>query len=157
MPLFHVPQIVSNARILKDMQAKFMEQSQALLHGDLHTGSILVTPESTQVPAPKGRAKQTLQQLYVCAEIVVTYLHRTQLYIHPTAGMQFHVLRLMVGRPSIRAGDRLRVRLLRANGLRHRQVHRKSAAGILCGGRACHARAIQVTHGNHAPCIHWFH
>ena len=29
-------------------QMKFMEQSQALLHGDLHTGSILVTPESTQ-------------------------------------------------------------------------------------------------------------
>jgi len=30
------------------LQLKFMEQSQALLHGDLHTGSILVTPESTQ-------------------------------------------------------------------------------------------------------------
>jgi 5-methylthioribose kinase len=31
------------------VQLKFMEQSQALLHGDLHTGSVLVTPDSTQV------------------------------------------------------------------------------------------------------------
>ena len=28
-----------------------MEQSQALLHGDLHTGSVLVTQDSTQVGA----------------------------------------------------------------------------------------------------------
>ena len=38
-------------------QVRFMEHTQALLHGDLHTGSILVTPESTQVwcnpPAPR--------------------------------------------------------------------------------------------------------
>ncbi len=26
-----------------------MERSQALLHGDLHTGSLLVTPETTHV------------------------------------------------------------------------------------------------------------
>lgn len=29
------------------LQAKFCEQQQALLHGDLHTGSLMVTPTST--------------------------------------------------------------------------------------------------------------
>ena len=33
------------------VQLKFMEQGQALLHGDLHTGSVLVTPDSTQACA----------------------------------------------------------------------------------------------------------
>lgn len=28
---------------------RFIEQAQSLIHGDLHTGSIMVTPESTQV------------------------------------------------------------------------------------------------------------
>ena len=30
-------------------QVLFMERAQALLHGDLHTGSLLVTPEATHV------------------------------------------------------------------------------------------------------------
>ncbi|KAK8966466.1 Methylthioribose kinase 1 [Platanthera guangdongensis] len=31
----------------------FRERSQALIHGDLHTGSIMVTTESTQVIDPE--------------------------------------------------------------------------------------------------------
>ncbi|CAI0445650.1 unnamed protein product [Linum tenue] len=36
-----------------ELKAKFCERSQALLHGDLHTGSLMVTPESTQVIDPE--------------------------------------------------------------------------------------------------------
>ena len=35
------------------LREKFLTQSQALLHGDLHTGSIFVTPESTKVIDPE--------------------------------------------------------------------------------------------------------
>lgn len=35
------------------LRAKFLTQGQALLHGDLHTGSIFVTPESTKVIDPE--------------------------------------------------------------------------------------------------------
>ena len=32
---------------------RFIERAQALIHGDLHTGSIMVTPNSTQVIDPE--------------------------------------------------------------------------------------------------------
>lgn len=32
---------------------RFIERTQALVHGDLHTGSIMVTQESTQVIDPE--------------------------------------------------------------------------------------------------------
>lgn len=35
------------------LREKFLAQAQALLHGDLHTGSIFVTPESTKVIDPE--------------------------------------------------------------------------------------------------------
>ncbi|HUC94285.1 MAG TPA: S-methyl-5-thioribose kinase [Paenibacillus sp.] len=35
------------------LREKFLTQGQALLHGDLHTGSIFVTPESTKVIDPE--------------------------------------------------------------------------------------------------------
>lgn len=35
------------------LREKFLTQAQALLHGDLHTGSIFVTPESTKVIDPE--------------------------------------------------------------------------------------------------------
>ncbi len=35
------------------LREKFLTQTQALLHGDLHTGSIFVTPESTKVIDPE--------------------------------------------------------------------------------------------------------
>ncbi|SEO21839.1 S-methyl-5-thioribose kinase [Paenibacillus sp. OV219] len=35
------------------LREKFLTQSQALLHGDLHTGSIFITPESTKVIDPE--------------------------------------------------------------------------------------------------------
>ncbi|KAL5561315.1 hypothetical protein UlMin_031062 [Ulmus minor] len=36
-----------------EMKSKFCERSQALIHGDLHTGSVMVTHESTQVIDPE--------------------------------------------------------------------------------------------------------
>ncbi|WP_211746791.1 S-methyl-5-thioribose kinase [Paenibacillus sp. Marseille-Q4541] len=35
------------------LREKFLTQTQALLHGDLHTGSIFITPESTKVIDPE--------------------------------------------------------------------------------------------------------
>ncbi|QCD91927.1 5-methylthioribose kinase [Vigna unguiculata] len=35
------------------LKSKFSEQAQALIHGDLHTSSVMVTPESTQVIDPE--------------------------------------------------------------------------------------------------------
>lgn len=32
---------------------RFIERAQVLIHGDLHTGSIMVTPDSTQVINPE--------------------------------------------------------------------------------------------------------
>lgn len=36
-----------------ELKSKFCERAQALLHGDLHTGSVMVTPDSTQVIDPE--------------------------------------------------------------------------------------------------------
>ncbi|XP_057782953.1 methylthioribose kinase 1 [Salvia miltiorrhiza] len=36
-----------------ELKSNFCERAQALLHGDLHTGSIMVTPDSTQVIDPE--------------------------------------------------------------------------------------------------------
>jgi len=55
-------------------QLKFMEQSQALLHGDLHTGSILVTPESTQA-CPVVMPRE-LDIEYICMPVALTSLHK---------------------------------------------------------------------------------
>ncbi|CAK9318039.1 unnamed protein product [Citrullus colocynthis] len=38
---------------IAELKAKFIERTQALIHGDLHTGSIMVTQESTQVIDPE--------------------------------------------------------------------------------------------------------
>lgn len=48
---------VRNDHILKlevaELKSKFCEKTQALIHGDLHTGSVMVTHESTQVIDPE--------------------------------------------------------------------------------------------------------
>ncbi|CAO1943641.1 unnamed protein product [Urochloa humidicola] len=36
-----------------ELKSMFIERAQALIHGDLHTGSIMVTPDSTQVIDPE--------------------------------------------------------------------------------------------------------
>ncbi|QHO22494.1 Methylthioribose kinase [Arachis hypogaea] len=36
-----------------ELKSKFCERAQALIHGDLHTGSVMVTRESTQVIDPE--------------------------------------------------------------------------------------------------------
>lgn len=57
------PQLDEDAKALRedellklevaDLKAKFCERSQALIHGDLHTGSIMVTTSSTKVIDPE--------------------------------------------------------------------------------------------------------
>ncbi|KAJ0884213.1 putative S-methyl-5-thioribose kinase [Helianthus annuus] len=48
---------VRNDKVLKlevaELKSKFCERTQALIHGDLHTGSVMVTHESTQVIDPE--------------------------------------------------------------------------------------------------------
>lgn len=36
-------------KAMADLQAKFLGERQALLHGDLHTGSLMVTQDTTYV------------------------------------------------------------------------------------------------------------
>ncbi|EYU42701.1 hypothetical protein MIMGU_mgv1a007100mg [Erythranthe guttata] len=38
---------------IAELKSKFCERAQALIHGDLHTGSVMVTTESTQVIDPE--------------------------------------------------------------------------------------------------------
>ncbi|KAI4298516.1 hypothetical protein L6164_032066 [Bauhinia variegata] len=38
---------------IAELKSKFIERAQALIHGDLHTGSVMVTRESTQVIDPE--------------------------------------------------------------------------------------------------------
>ncbi|CAH9081852.1 unnamed protein product [Cuscuta europaea] len=38
---------------IAELKSKFCERTQALIHGDFHTGSVMVTPESTQVIDPE--------------------------------------------------------------------------------------------------------
>nr|BAK02290.1 predicted protein [Hordeum vulgare subsp. vulgare] len=38
---------------IAELKSMFIERAQALIHGDLHTGSIMVTPDSTQVIDPE--------------------------------------------------------------------------------------------------------
>ncbi|XP_073123426.1 methylthioribose kinase [Henckelia pumila] len=38
---------------IAELKSKFCERTQALIHGDLHTGSVMVTTESTQVIDPE--------------------------------------------------------------------------------------------------------
>ncbi|XP_073022876.1 methylthioribose kinase 1-like [Primulina eburnea] len=50
-------EVVRGDNILKleiaELKSKFCERTQALIHGDLHTGSVMVTTESTQVIDPE--------------------------------------------------------------------------------------------------------
>ncbi|XP_075520984.1 methylthioribose kinase-like [Primulina tabacum] len=50
-------EVVREDNILKleiaELKSKFCERTQALIHGDLHTGSVMVTTESTQVIDPE--------------------------------------------------------------------------------------------------------
>ncbi len=53
---FHKEEIVEDeelAREVAKLKFDFMNNAQALLHGDLHTGSIFVNPESTKVIDPE--------------------------------------------------------------------------------------------------------
>ncbi|KAJ4716220.1 Methylthioribose kinase [Melia azedarach] len=51
--LDHDAEAVREDNILKlevaELKSKFCERAQALIHGDLHTGSVMVTPNSTQM------------------------------------------------------------------------------------------------------------
>ena len=48
------------------MQLRFVERPQALLHGDLHTGSMLVTQNSTKVrAAPLASEFRNPKSIYV--------------------------------------------------------------------------------------------
>ncbi|KAJ7967527.1 Methylthioribose kinase [Quillaja saponaria] len=55
--LDHDAQAVREDNVLKlevaELKSKFCERAQALIHGDLHTGSVMVTHESTQVIDPE--------------------------------------------------------------------------------------------------------
>ncbi|KAJ4716221.1 Methylthioribose kinase [Melia azedarach] len=55
--LDHDAEAVREDNILKlevaELKSKFCERAQALIHGDLHTGSVMVTPNSTQVIDPE--------------------------------------------------------------------------------------------------------
>ncbi|GMN37763.1 hypothetical protein TIFTF001_007082 [Ficus carica] len=55
--LDHDAEAVRNDNALKveiaELKSKFVERTQALIHGDLHTGSAMVTQESTQVIDPE--------------------------------------------------------------------------------------------------------
>ncbi|EXB63689.1 hypothetical protein L484_027033 [Morus notabilis] len=55
--LDHDADAVRNDNALKaeiaELKSKFIERTQALIHGDLHTGSVMVTLESTQVIDPE--------------------------------------------------------------------------------------------------------
>ncbi|GMN37773.1 hypothetical protein TIFTF001_007085 [Ficus carica] len=56
-PLDHNAEAVRNDNALKveiaELKSKFVERTQALIYGDLHTGSVMVTQESTQVIDPE--------------------------------------------------------------------------------------------------------
>ncbi|XP_061373877.1 methylthioribose kinase [Gastrolobium bilobum] len=55
--LDHDAEAVRKDNLLKlevaELKSKFCERAQALIHGDLHTGSVMVTPKSTQVIDPE--------------------------------------------------------------------------------------------------------
>ncbi|TKY50986.1 Methylthioribose kinase [Spatholobus suberectus] len=55
--LDHDAEAVREDNLLKlevaELKSKFCERAQALIHGDLHTGSVMVTRESTQVIDPE--------------------------------------------------------------------------------------------------------
>ena len=46
-------QLVHHLIHLTCLSHRFCERAQALIHGDLHTGSVMVTPSSTQVIDPE--------------------------------------------------------------------------------------------------------
>ena len=45
MHSMHNPSIIATTQA--ELQAKFVERAQALLHGDMHTGSLMVTQDTT--------------------------------------------------------------------------------------------------------------